>query len=223
MIKINRFKCWQTALIVFLVAFLSCVGIGLSSVRVDPTPKKEVRNLVNQVLDVLRDPKLKAPDKAKLRRQKLRNLVEQIFDLNEIAHRVLGRYNRRFTKKQFEEFKELFAKMLESIYLTRIEHYSGEKVIFEEERMLSPTKVAVPTKIIKDGQEIPVEYRLLKRRKDGKWIGYDVVIEGVSLVKNYRSQFYQVLKKKDVNDLLSMMRDKVKHLSEENKSAKAKS
>ncbi len=52
MIKTNRFKCWQTALIVFLVAFLSCVGIGLSSVRVDPTPKKEIKNLVNQVLDV---------------------------------------------------------------------------------------------------------------------------------------------------------------------------
>jgi len=223
MIEINRLKGSQAVLVLFVMFFFYLGGIGISSIKVDPTPQKEIKKLVNQVLDVLKDPKLKAPDKERVRRQKLRNLVEQIFDLNEIAHRVLGRYNRRFTKKQFEEFKELFAKMLESIYLTRIEHYSGEKVIFEEERMLSPTKVAVPTKIIKDGQEIPVEYRLLKRKKDGKWIGYDVVIEGVSLVKNYRSQFYQVLKRKDVNDLLAMMRDKVKHLSEQNKSAKAKS
>ncbi len=223
MIGSDGFKGWKVVLTASLLAVLLSIGIGLTSTKIDPTPKKEIKNLVNQVLEVLKDPKLKAPDKEEVRRQKLRSLVEQIFDLNDIAHRVLGRYNRRFNKKQFEEFKELFAKMLESIYLTRIENYSGEKVIFEDERMLSPTKVAVPTKIIKDGQEIPVEYRLLKRKKDGKWIGYDVVIEGVSLVKNYRSQFYQVLKKKDVSDLLAMMREKVKHLSKQKKSAKAKS
>ncbi len=201
--------------------FLAMSMAGISSVKkTDETPKKEIENLVNQVLDVLKDPKLKGPDKREIKREKLRKLVEQIFDLDDIAHRVLGRYNRRFNKEQFEEFKKLFSKMLENIYLTRIENYSGEKVIFEDEKILSPTKVAVPTKIIKDGQEIPVEYRLLKRKKDGKWIGYDVVIEGVSLVKNYRSQFYQVLKRKDVDDLLAMMREKVKHLSQEAMSAK---
>ncbi len=201
--------------------FLAMSMAGISSVKkTDETPKKLIENLVNQVLDVLKDPKLKGPDKREIKREKLRKLVEQIFDLDDIAHRVLGRYNRRFNKEQFEEFKKLFSKMLENIYLTRIENYSGEKVIFEDEKILSPTKVAVPTKIIKDGQEIPVEYRLLKRKKDGKWIGYDVVIEGVSLVKNYRSQFYQVLKRKDVDDLLAMMREKVKHLSQEAMSAK---
>ncbi len=208
------------AVSILFLFFVSSFANSPVLAKVDPTPKKEIENLVNQVLAVLKDPGLKSPDKRELRREKLRRLVRQIFDLDDISHRVLGRYNRRFDKKQFERFKELFSKMLESIYLTRIENYSGEKVIFEDERMLSPTKAAVPTKIIKDGQEIPVEYRLLKRKKDGKWIGYDVVIEGVSLVKNYRSQFYQVLKKKNVEELLSMMEEKVKKLSKQNTKGK---
>ncbi len=212
-------------MVLFFVSFLSVTfaRIAVCKTDADLTPKKEIQNLVNQVIDVLKDPKLKGPDKKELKRKKLRALVRQIFDLDFISHRVLGRYNRKFNKQQFNEFKELFSKMLEAVYLTRIENYSGEKVVFEEERMLSPTKASVPTKIIKDGQEIPVEYRLLKRKKDGKWIGYDVIIEGVSLVKNYRSQFYQVLKKKDIDQLLAMMRQKVEKLTKKTSAAERKS
>ena len=211
-------------MILLLVSFIiSSAGISVCKTSADLTPKKEIQNLVNQVLDVLKDPKLKGPDKKELKRKKLRFLVRQIFDLDFISHRVLGRYNRKFNKQQFHEFKELFSKMLEAVYLTRIENYSGEKVVFEEERMLSPTKASVPTKIIKDGQEIPVEYRLVKRKKDGKWIGYDVIIEGVSLVKNYRSQFYQVLKKKDIDQLLAMMRQKVEKLTKKTSTTEKKS
>ncbi len=205
----------RLAVSLLLVFFFASFGSWLVLAKVDPTPKKVIENLVNQVLEVLKDPNLKSPDKRELRREKLRSLVSQIFDLDDISRRVLGRYIRRFNKEQFQRFKELFSKMLESIYLSRIENYSGEKVIFEDQRMLSPTKAAVLTKIVKDGQEIPVEYRLIKRKKDGKWIGYDVVIEGVSLVKNYRSQFYQVLKKKGVDELLAMMEQKVKNLSKQ--------
>ncbi len=211
-------------MILLLVSFIiSSAGISVCKTSADLTPQKEIQNLVNQVLDVLKDPKLKGPDKKELKRKKLRSLVRQIFDLDFISHRVLGRYNRKFNKQQFHEFKELFSKMLEAVYLTRIENYSGEKVVFEEERMLSPTKASVPTKIIKDGQEIPVEYRLVKRKKDGKWIGYDVIIEGVSLVKNYRSQFYQVLKKKDIDQLLAMMRQKVEKLTKKTSTTEKKS
>ncbi len=220
MIKYKRNKLVSIFVMFCLALCLSVLMAGTAIGTVDHTPRKQIENLVNQVLDILKDPELRKPEKAELRREKLRNLVGQIFDLDFIAHRVLGRYNRRFTPKQFQEFKELFSKMLESIYLTRIENYSGEKVVFEDERMLSPTKAAVLTKIIKDGKEIPVEYRLVKRKKDGKWIGYDVVIEGVSLVKNYRSQFYQVLKKKGVDELLAMLREKVKNLSKQAQSAK---
>ncbi|NPA95947.1 MAG: hypothetical protein GXO58_11035 [Thermodesulfobacteria bacterium] len=216
---------WKNIIIsaVVLVFFVGAMSmVGNTSVKTqDQSPKKEIENLVNQVIDILQDPKLKAPDKQEIKRKKLRELVSQIFDLDFIAHRVLGRYARRFNKEQFEEFKELFTKMLESIYLTRIENYSGEKVVFEDVKYLSPTKVVIPTKIIKDGQEIPVEYRLVKSKKDGKWIGYDVVIEGVSLVKNYRTQFYQYLKRHSVDELLEMMREKVKQLSKQAKTGKS--
>jgi len=210
----------SAAVLVFFVGAMAMVG-NTTVKNQDPSPKKEIENLVNQVINILKDPKLKAPDKQEIKRKKLRSLVEQIFDLDFIARRVLGRYARRFNKEQFEEFKELFTKMLENIYLTRIENYSGEKVIFEDVKYLAPNKVAVPTKIIKDGQEIPVEYRLIKSKKSGKWIGYDVIIEGVSLVKNYRSQFYQYLKRHSVDELLEMMREKVKQLSKEAKTTKS--
>ncbi len=183
----------------------------LNAATKDITPQKEVERLVNKVLQVLKDPNLKGEDKRETRRKKLREIVQQLFDMNDVSGRVLGRDRRKFNKEQFNRFKDLFSKLLESIYLAKIERYSGEKVIFEQERLLSPTKAAVPTKIIKSDTVIPVEYRLVKRH--GKWTGYDVVIEGVSLVKNYRSQFYQILKKKDVEGLLTMMREKVDALT----------
>jgi phospholipid transport system substrate-binding protein len=98
--------------------------------------------------------------------------------------------------------------MLENVYLTKIENYSGEKVVYETAREIGKGKYAVNTKIVKDNLEIPVTYRL-KRIKD-KWVGYDVIVEGVSLVKNYRSQFQQILKKKSPEELLAHMRQKVK-------------
>ena len=211
-------KIYQYKLTIIFASFWLLISLPLfcaAKSNMDLTPKKEVERLVNQVLSVLKDPKLKGEDKRQIRREKLRSLVQQLFNLDTISKRVLGRYVRKFNKKQFEEFKRLFSKLLESVYLTKIENYSGEKIVFQEQRMLSPNKAAVITKIIKNDTEIPVEYRLVK--KNGKWIGYDIVIEGVSLVKNYRSQFYQVLKKKDVDELLEMMRKKVEHLSSNEK------
>ncbi len=205
--------CCRQQLVMMQVVLIIAAGCLFTvfplagAVAGDNTPKQEIESLVNQVLHVLQDPRYKGDAHREERRQKLRSLVEQIFDLDGVARRVLGRYGRRFSKDQFQEFKELFSKLLEKIYLTKIEHYSGEKVIFEDEKVLSPTKVAVPTKIIENDKEIPVEYRMLK--KNGKWIGYDVVIEGVSLVKNYRSQFYEILHNKKPEDLLKIMRKKV--------------
>ncbi len=206
----NRLGFFTVFFIISLYFAAFALPVSAGAVAVDNTPKQEIERLVNQVLDILKDPRYKGDAHREERRQKLRSLVNQIFDLNDISKRVLGRYNRRFTKEQFKEFKELFSKLLEKIYLTKIEHYSNEKVIFEEEKMLSSTKAAVPTKIIKNDQEIPVEYRLVK--KNGKWTGYDVVIEGVSLVKNYRSQFYEILHNKKPEELLKIMRKKVQNL-----------
>ncbi|RUM88887.1 MAG: ABC transporter substrate-binding protein [Thermodesulfatator sp.] len=193
-----------------LMGILVCFVPAAQAGAVDNTARQEIKSLVNQVLDILKDPRYKGDAHKEERRQKLRSLVNKIFDFNNISRRVLGKYYRRFSKEQFEEFKQLFSKLLEKIYLTKIEHYSGEKVLFEEERMLSPQKVVVPTKIVKNDKEIPVEYRMV--RKNGKWIGYDVAIEGVSLVKNYRSQFYEILQNKKPEDLLKIMREKVRKL-----------
>ncbi len=209
--KVKNKLGFLVAFFIISSCFVACPPAGKAgAVAVDNSPKQEIERLVNEVLDILKDPRYKGDAHKEERRQRLRSLVNQIFDFNDISQRVLGRYKRRFTKEQFKEFKELFSKLLEKIYLTKIENYSNEKVIFEEEKMLTSTKAAVPTKIIKNDQEIPVEYRLVK--KNGKWTGYDVVIEGVSLVKNYRSQFYEILHNKKPEELLKIMRKKVEKL-----------
>ncbi len=197
------------AFFTLFACFTTCPGQAIAG-AVDNTPRQAIEKLVNKVLDVLKDPRYKGDAHKEERRQKLRTLVEQIFNFDDISRRVLGRYYRRFSKEQFKEFQDLFSRLLEKVYLTKIEHYSNEKVLFEDQKMLSPTNVAVPTKIIKNDQEIPVEYRLVKKR--GKWTGYDVIIEGVSLVKNYRSQFYEILHNKKPEGLLKIMRKKVNNL-----------
>ncbi len=186
-----------------------CLAVSGGYVKADPVndPMEVVKKSVDQVLSIITDPELKKPEKTQERRARLRALVQDLFDFNEISKRVLGRHWRKFSKEEFKEFQDLFAKMLENVYLTKIENYSGEKVVYEAAREIGKGKYAVNTKIVKDNLEIPVTYRL-KRIKD-KWVGYDVIVEGVSLVKNYRSQFQQILKKKSPEELLAHMRQKV--------------
>ena len=204
--------------IVMAAALLAAAAMSfaLSGGDGDPAkaegPMEVVKKSVEQVMAIITDPELKKPEKAAERRSRLRALVNDLFDFNEISKRVLGRHWRKFSKEEFAEFQDLFAKMLENIYIAKIENYSGEKVVYENAREIGRGKYAVNTKIVKDNLEIPVTYRL-KKVKD-RWVGYDVIVEGVSLVKNYRSQFQQILKKKSPEELLAHMRQKVKAIEE---------
>lgn len=135
-------------------------------------------------------------------------IANRIFDFRRIAMLSLGRNYRKFNKDEFNRFAELFATMLQNTYIEKLEHYSGEKVIFERERMLSAKKALVETKIIHNGKEIPVDYRFF--RSSTGWRGYDIVIEGISLVKNYRTQFQTILQSATPADLIKQIDEKLK-------------
>jgi len=166
-----------------------------------------VRISVDKVLTILRDPACKEESTKEVQRQKLRTIVEALFDYDEISRRVLGRERKSFTLEQMDEFSDLFTRLLEKIYLNRIQEYSDENVIYGKATMLSENKAEVKTNVVTASKQIPINYRVVY--KHGGWRGYDVFIEGVSLVKNYRSQFNKILQKKTPEDLLQQLREKV--------------
>ena len=171
-------------------------------------PLDTVQTNVNKVLDVLRDPKLKAESAKEIRKEKLDALYEQMFDEVELSRRTLGGNWTKLDPAQQQEFIQLYRQILEKAYIDKILSYTNEKIVFSKESMLSKDRAEVQTKVITSSKEIPIFYRMIL--KDGTWKVYDVVVENVSLVQNYRSQFNSILAKNTPDQLLEILRKKVK-------------
>jgi phospholipid transport system substrate-binding protein len=187
---------------VFLMAALAAAAPIQAS-----TAKETVESQVNKVLKALSEPGFK--DKAKDDKiVKIRSIVNEIFDYNELSKRTLGREWAKFNAPQQSEFVKLFSELLEKTYADRLLSYSDEKVVFEKETLLREGQAEVTSNVLTaDGKKIPLDYRLIQ--KEGNWRVYDVIIEGISLVKNYRDQFRDILAKDSPEEVLKMLRDKV--------------
>jgi phospholipid transport system substrate-binding protein len=162
---------------------------------------------VERVLSVLRDPALKAPSATKIREEKVLAVAEPMFDELELSRRSMARNWDKLNPGQQKEFVTLFRKVLERAYMDKILTYTNEQIVFGKEIMLAQDRAEVETRIITSSAQIPITYRLIL--KDGTWKVYDVVIEGVSLVQNYRSQFNEIMAKNSPNELLAILRKKV--------------
>ena len=169
-------------------------------------PTEQLRVEIEQVIKVLDDPELKQEENAAARRAEVRRIANEIFDFGETAKRSLARHWASRTPAEREEFVQLFADLLERSYISKIELYGGEKVDYVGET-IDGDQATIKTKITtKQGTEIPIDYRMLKR--GDKWLVYDVIIEGVSLVANYRSQFNKIIVTSSYAELVKKMRDK---------------
>ena len=168
--------------------------------------KETVEVQVNQVLKALAEPGFKdQPRDAKI--SKIRSIVNEIFDYTELSKRTLGREWAKFNPQQQNEFVKLFGDLLEKTYADRLLSYSNEKVVFDKESALREDQAEVTSNIVTgDGKKIPLDYRMI--RKDGAWKVYDVIIEGISLVKNYRDQFRDILAKDSPEEVLKMLRER---------------
>jgi phospholipid transport system substrate-binding protein len=177
-------------------------------------PTDQVRGTVDRVLAILQDPKLKFKDKVSERRELLRRVIEARFDFAEMAKRSLGAEWRRLKPSQQQEFVELFTDLLRDAYVADIESYKGEKVIYTRETQ-EDQFAAVHTMIRSpEGTEYSLEYRLQLIGKE--WKAYDVVIENVSIVNNYRSQFARLINKSSYEGLIRALKEKT--LSKQNRS-----
>jgi phospholipid transport system substrate-binding protein len=171
-------------------------------------PLDTVKANADKVLDILRDPKLKAPSAKEIKKDKLRIIYVNMFDEVELSRRSLGFNWNKLNAAQRQEFVKLFEQVLEKAYADKILAYTNEKIEFTKESMISGSLAEVRTRVITASREIPITYRVIS--KDGAWRVYDVVIENVSLVQNYRTQFNDILAKNSPEQLLDILRKKVK-------------
>ena len=170
-------------------------------------PFEAVKGRVDEVLDVLRDPSLKAEFARKARKDRIRVIAEKMFDFTELSKRTLGQNWSKFSPDQQKEFVELYKSLLEDAYADKIMAYTDEKIVFGKEFELTEKTVEVQSTVLRKSGEVPIYYRVIV--KDGSWRVYDVVIEGVSLINNYRSQFREILANKPPESLLETLRKKV--------------
>jgi len=185
-------------LMLFLISLPVYAGAPLDAVKIN----------ADQVLDILRDPKLKAASAKEMKKNKLRAVYVNMFDEVELSRRSLGMKWNKLNTAQRQEFIKLFEQVLEKAYADRILSYTNEKIEFTKESMISGNLAEVRTKVITASKEIPIYYRVIL--KDGTWKVYDVTIENVSLVQNYRTQFNDILAKNTPEQLLEILRKKVK-------------
>lgn len=168
-------------------------------------PTETMKATIDEALGLIRDKDLKQPGKAEERRQRLEQIVGNRFDYEEMSKRSLGAPWNSLSDKEKQEFVALFRTLLTNSYADKIESYSGEGVQYLNERV-EKDYAEVRTKVLTGKVEIPLDYRLINRGDD--WRVYDVVVDGVSLVNNYRGQFSKILRSSSYADLVEQLRKK---------------
>ncbi len=189
------------------VCFIFMVSLLFQLQANAAAPMDAVQKQINMVLDVLRDPELKAESAKERRKERVWSIIERGFDFDELSKRILSRNWKKLNPDQQKEFSLLIGRLLGNIYMERLMKFTNEKVVFTKESMLSEKKAEVQSKIISQSKEIPLHYKMIL--KNGEWKVYDLNIEGVSLVRNYRSQFKKILKKNSPDKMLQILRKKV--------------
>ena len=181
---------------------------GLTVVRLANAgePLDVVKAATERAVQVLKDPKWLSKDKKKERVERLREVVDPIFDFEEMAKRSLGPHWRRRTPAEQQEFVKLFQDFIEKVYSDKIDLYDGEKIVFSRETLDQDFAQVESSVVNGKGETFSIVYRL--RRTDAKWKVYDAVVENISFINNYRSQFDRVIKSSSYEELVKRLREK---------------
>lgn len=169
-------------------------------------PTDQLKQYGDQVIKVLEDPALRGDEKSQERRSAVRRVAIQIFDVGETAKRALGRHWTARTPEERREFVDLFADVLERAYLSKIDLYGGERLRYMAETIDGDHAIVRAKVSTKQGTEVPVEARMLRR--GDRWYIYDVLLENISLVGNYRAQFDQIIRTSSYQDLVRRLRER---------------
>jgi phospholipid transport system substrate-binding protein len=175
-------------------------------------PTDQVREYTDAVVKVLEDPALKAEDKKPERRAAVRKIATEVFDVQETARRALGPHWQQRTPQQREEFVQLFADLLEQTYISKIDLFGGERLRFTDEKIDGDNAIVRAKVLTRQSTEVPVEARML--RKGDRWLIYDILIENISLVGNYRAQFDRIIRTQSYDELVKRLRNRGEFLRE---------
>lgn len=177
-----------------------------SSCAAATDPVVFVKDAVDEIISILQDEKLAVPARRAERKNRMVTIVEKKFDFRDMSMRALAKHWQGRSPAEQDRFVVLFKTLLENTYIAKIETYSGEKVVFKK-AAVQGNKAIVYSDLIRKNVETPVNYKL--KNNDDRWTVYDVEVEGVSLVNNYRTQFASILGKEDFAGLIAKLEEKV--------------
>jgi phospholipid transport system substrate-binding protein len=187
---------------------VSFLFLSLVPVRVHADSALDtIKSRINQVLVVLRDPALKSDSSREVKKKRLRQIFDNAFDYVELSRNTLSRNWDKLKPDQQKEFMQLYRTLLENVYMDLILSYKDQEVVFGKERSLGENKVEVDTKLISGSTDTPINFRMILKNPD--WLIYDFVIENISVVSNYRSQFGRILTKQSPEEMLASLRKQV--------------
>ena len=190
----------------YLPGFLMLVAMLLANTAIaEATPTDDVRSSVEAVIALLKDDQLNR----ETRRDRMREVIDRRFDFRAMSQRTLATNWKKASDAEKEKFTELFAELIQNSYVSKIEAYTNETVEYPNEKK-NGRKAVVDTLIVTSSADIPVNYKVYL--KDGSWLVYDVIIEGVSLISNYRSSYQEIVKKDGFDGLLAKMEEKIREL-----------
>jgi phospholipid transport system substrate-binding protein len=185
---------------------LALAAFGTVSTLLAGEPLEVVKVSANRAIRILKDPQLQADAKKKERIERLKEIVHPLFDHEEMARRSLGPHWRRRSLKEQKEFVKQFRDFIERIYSDKVDLYAGERITMGKEIIDNDYAQVDSNFVNPKGEEISVVFRL--RRAEGKWKVYDAVIENISIVNNYRSQFDRVISKSSFEELMRLLKEK---------------
>ena len=190
------------------IIFLSMVIyvlIVMPKVFANNSPQNQLKESFDNLLIILKNPNFKKDENKEKRRQALSHAIFSKFNFEKMSQLCLGRHWKTKSKEEKKEFINLFRQLLEITYISKIEGYTDEKIVVVKE-MIRKKRAQVNTELITQTMKIPINYRLYKSLND-TWLIYDVIVEGVSLVGNYRSQFSQILQKRKKNSFEKLLKN----------------
>jgi len=185
----------------FVFTWVFVLGLVVSAWAM-PQPQEQIEGMINSVLSVLQQDELTAEEK----KSQVSGRVQGFLNIASMSERTLGLYWQGATEEQRQNFSDLFVKVLERTYLNRVDDYSGGTVQYLKQRVKG-NKAIIDTKFVSEGLEIPVQYKMIY--ENDRWQVFDMVIEGVSMIRNYRSSYGEIIRKDGLDGLLALMEQKV--------------
>jgi len=194
-----------------IIAVLFIVIMSTPALAYSVGPMDALQGPIDEVINILKDPQYQSDTQKEEQREKISSVIRKIFDFTKISQLALGKYRKKFKPRELEAFTDYFSRLLEKTYLNKIQaEYQNEKVNYLSQKIGSgkkSDKALVKTIVTRENVEIPVEYKMWLNN-DAWWV-YDIKVEGVSLVKNYRNQFQKILLNKSPAHLIEQVKNKV--------------